>query len=276
MEDEAEEGQQGPKAPGSDTALLCGHTDDPGFVLSARRLVARQYRAESYVSDADIDETGVLRPEVDPYHPTSTYFVAVDPESRTVVATIRQIEYDHSTGPTSFPMISNLVLSDEARGPLYETDPATWVELSGLAKETWVSTDIVNRLYREMWARSFAEGHSHWLIAADSRLARRLKGIFLSSMVEAGPPTDYLGSPTVPLYMEVSKGVDGLCERYRMTSSPLAKRRCLETARYFLTGMNPEHFSLTQIETFTEMGIDFVIDLREGALPVVEDRSPGR
>lgn len=165
-------------------------------------------------------------------------------------------------------MMSYLDLWESARGTLESADPTKWVELSGLAKEPWVKSEIVNRLYREMWARSFAQGHEIWLIAADSRLARRLRGVFLDSMVIAGPPVDYLGSPTVPLYMQVVRGVDAICDRYFTTRSPRARERCRETARFFLAGIDPKYFSRAQLERFTAMDIDLTIDLRDSSLPV--------
>ena len=116
-----------------------------------------------------------------------------------------------------------------------------------MAKEHWVATEIVHRLSTEMWARSFAQEHEYWLIAADSRLARRLKGVFLDSMVIAGPPVDYLGSPTVPLYMRIVSGVDAICDRYFITRSPSARERCRETARYFLAGIDAKYFSTEQV-----------------------------
>ena len=247
--------------------LVCGYTDDERFVLSARQLVARQYLAEGYVTAADIDRNGVLRDSVDPYHSSSAYFVAYDPILDKVVATIRQIGFDEQAGLKSFPMMSYLDLWESARAPLDRSRPESLVELSGLAKEHWVATEIVHRLYREMWARSFAQEHEYWLIAADSRLARRLKGVFLDSMVIAGAPVDYLGSPTVPLYMRIVSGVDAICDRYFITRSPSARERCRETAKYFLSGIDIKYFSTEQVERFAAMDIDFTLDLRDGSLP---------
>jgi hypothetical protein len=249
--------------------LLCGYTNDERFVSSARRLVARQYLHEGYVTAADIDRHGILRESVDPYHPSSAYFVAFDPVLDEVVATIRQIGFDSAAGMKSFPMMSYLDLWETARAPLDQSSPETWVELSGLAKEHWVRTEIVHRLYREMWARSFAQGHEFWLIAADSRLARRLKGVFLDSIVIAGAPVDYLGSPTVPLYMRIVHGVDAICDRYFITRSPSARDRCRDTARYFLAGIDASYFSPDQLQRFAAMDIDFTLDLRDGSLPQV-------
>jgi hypothetical protein len=48
--------------------LVCGHTDEAAFVLSARKLVARQYLSEGYITAADIDRYGILKTIVDPYH----------------------------------------------------------------------------------------------------------------------------------------------------------------------------------------------------------------
>ena len=262
--------------PSQEHELVCGHTDETEFVLSARKLVARQYLSEGYITAADIDRNGILKSVVDPYHASSAYFIAFDDQLAQVVATIRQIQFDEASGAKSFPMMSYLDLWPSSRDHLEQSSPESWVELSGLAKEHWVATEIVNRLYREMWARSFARGHEYWLIAADSRLARRLKGIFLDSMVIAGPPIDYLGSPTVPLFMRVVSGLDAICDRYFITRSPMARERCRETARFFLSGINPLYFSDEQIEKFSAMDIDFVIDLRDGSLPTIDLTEPRR
>jgi hypothetical protein len=249
--------------------LLTGYTDELRYIDAARRLVARRYLSEGYVTAADIAGDGVFRESIDPYHPSSSYFVAFDPVLGEVVATIRQIGFCADRGEDSFPMFAYLDLWASARDHLEEASrPSRWVELSGLAKEPWVGSEIVNRLYREMWARSFAQGHEYWLIAADSRLARRLKSVFLDSMVIAGPPTEYLGSPTVPLYMRIVDGVEAICDRYFITRSPRARERCRMTAQFFLEGIDPRYFSTEQIERFAAMDIEFVIDLRDGSLQV--------
>ena len=64
--------------PSQEHELVCGHTDEAAFVLSARKLVARQYLGEGYITAADIDRNGILKPVVDPYHDSSTYFIAFD------------------------------------------------------------------------------------------------------------------------------------------------------------------------------------------------------
>jgi hypothetical protein len=169
-----------PRTDGLDD-LVYGYTDEPTLIAAARRLVARRYLAEGYIAADDITADGIMESVVDPYHETSAYFVAVDLEGR-VVATIRQVGFDPQRGLKSFPFCAHLDLYEETWTALNSAPPEDWVELSGLAKEPWVDTTVANRLYREMWARSFAQGHEFWLIATHPRFARWLKGIFMSSV----------------------------------------------------------------------------------------------
>ena len=245
--------------------LVYGYTDEPGLIEEARRLVARRYLSEGYIEVSDITPEGVMESDVDPYHDTSAYFVAVD-GSRRVVATIRQVGYDDARGIKSFPFCAHLELFDETWADLSGAPPEDWVELSGLAKEAWVDTSVANRLYREMWARSFAQGHEFWLIATHPRFARWLKGLFMSSVMTAGEPMEYLGSMTQPLLMQVVASLDGVCERYRMTTSERVRQRCRATAQYFLEGIDAAYFSPAQVRRFAEMGIEFSLDLRDGSL----------
>lgn len=246
-------------------ALVYGHTDEPALIAEARRLVARRYLAEGYIEPEDITTDGVMEPAVDPYHETSAYFVAVD-DGHKVVATIRQIGYDPERGLDSFPFCAHLALYDETWATLSSAPPEDWVELSGLAKEPWIDTSVANRLYREMWARSFAQGHEFWLIATHPRFARWLKGIFMSSVMTAGDPMDYLGSTTQPLLMQVVASLDGVYERFRSSTSERVRDRCRATAEYFLEGIDIAFFSPAQVRQFTEMGIEFTLDLRDGSL----------
>lgn len=245
--------------------LVYGHTDDPTLIDSARQLVARRYLAEGYIDASDITPKGVMDRRVDPYHETSAYFVAVDAKGA-VVATIRQVAHNEDLGVLSFPFCAHLELYQETWTLLESTPRERWVELSGLAKEPWIETVAANRLYREMWARSFAQGHEHWLIATHPRFARWLKGIFMSSMIEAGKPMEYLGSQTQPLVMHVVAGLDGVCDRYFSSSSPRVRERCKATVEYFLDGIDAAYFSTEQVRRFTEMGVEFTLDLRDGSL----------
>ncbi len=245
--------------------LVYGYTDDARLIDEARRLVARRYLAEHYIELGDVTPDGLIEPAVDPYHETSAYFVAVDMDQR-VVATIRQVGYDPERGVKSFPFCAHLDLYEDTWTALNSAPPEDWVELSGLAKEPWVDTTVANRLYREMWARSFAQGHEFWLIATHPRFARWLKGLFMSSVVTAGQPMDYLGSPTQPLLMQVVASLDGVCERYFASTSDRVRARCRATAQYFLEGIDARFFSPTQVRRFADMGIEFSLDLRDGSL----------
>ncbi len=249
----------------SDTDLVFGYTDDESLITEARRLVARRYLNEGYIELTDISPDGVMEAEVDPYHATSAYFVAVAGTGR-VVATIRQVGYDAERGLASFPFCAHLELFESTWTELNSAPAEDWVELSGLAKEPWVDTAVANRLYREMWARSFAQGHEFWLIATHPRFARWLKGLFMESVITAGQPMEYLGSQTQPLLMQVTTALDGVCERYRTSSSERVRQRCRATAEYFLDGIDAGYFSPAQLQRFAEMGVEFSLDLRDGSL----------
>jgi hypothetical protein len=249
----------------TDAQLLFGHTDDRKLIEAARRLVARRYLEQGYIAVSDINDSGMMTPEVDPYHSTSTYFVAVD-GGRNVVATIRQVEYSPVRDMESFPFCAHLDLYEKSWRLLRTAGARDWVELSGLAKEPWIDTEVANRLYREMWARSFARGHQFWLIATHPLFARWLRGLFMTSVVKAGDPMQYLGSMTQPLIMHVSTALDGVCERYFNSSSPRIRRRCQATVEYFLDGIDAANFSPQQVRRFADMGVEFSLDLRDGSL----------
>jgi N-acyl amino acid synthase FeeM len=241
------------------------------LISSARRLVARRYLDEGYVKPADIGGAGVLTEWADPYHDDSAYFVAVDPASGEVVATIRQIHFNPGLGLGSFPFFAHLELWDETWFLAAEDGAAKhFVELSGLAKEPWVESGAANRLYREMWIRSFSQGHEYWLIATHPRFARWLKGLFMTSVREAGPVIQYMGSETSPLLMSVSQALDGVCERYFSTTSERVRARCRATAAYFLDGVDGTNFTPAQVARFTDMGLEVSLDLRDHVLTARE------
>jgi hypothetical protein len=245
--------------------LIYGYTDEPSLIAAARRLVARRYLAEGYIEAGDITVDGIMESSVDPYHATSAYFVAVNAHNQ-VVATIRQVGYDPERGVSSFPFCAHLDLHEQTWTALNTAPPEDWVELSGLAKEPWVDTTVANRLYREMWARSFSQGHEFWLIATHPRFARWLKGIFMSSVQIAGDPMEYLGSQTQPLLMQVVASLDGVCEKFRTSASERVRDRCRATAQYFLEGIDASFFSPAQLRQFADMGVEFSLDLRDGSL----------
>ena len=169
-------GAAGVDASSESGALLFGYTDDPALIDGARRLVAKRYLSEGYIEPVDITSTGVMNDRVDPYHSTSSYFVAVDDQNQ-VVATIRQVSHDPNGALTRSRSVPTCACSRRPGFSLRSFQETPGSSCQAWPRNPWIESQVSSRLYREMWARSFSQGHEFWLIATHPRFARWLKGI---------------------------------------------------------------------------------------------------
>lgn len=193
------------------------------------------------MSEQDVYD-GMLTKKADPHQFHSRYFVVIDTKSSRMVATARQIELRPGHGHKSFAMVKQANLYQRGRKLIKKHDPATIIEISGLAKERGVSKIAPLLLYRAMWHHSLRRGHTLWLTACDVRLFIRLKLLFGSSISKIGRVTPYYGGDVVPAMLCVQTSVSDLGKSLEK-AAPFEKPLRHRIARFMLNGIPTDHLN---------------------------------
>lgn len=184
----------------------------------AKRLHADTYVRHGYFDPTDINDSGHIHHDKDPYQHHAQYFAVVDNEGD-VVAVARQIH--HQTGSTSLPVFDHLKLDKEYR----HLHPSQIVELSAFAKRPGADSRALILLFREMLKHSKDRQHRYWLMAVDTTVYARLKTLFGPVIRKIGPETFYLGSNVVPAEIDIDMAPRYLKQGYRRTVPPLRNLR---------------------------------------------------
>jgi N-acyl-L-homoserine lactone synthetase len=124
-------------------------------------------------------------------------------------------------------------ISKKSRANILKVLPEHCIEISGLAKEKDVPTEAVLELYRSMWLYSFEKDHKIWLMACDTKLYKRLKILFGSSIRRIGRRTSYKGGDIIPCVLDLSKSSKHL-EKNLMSKHPVYGDIRRKVARKFL------------------------------------------
>src|SRR6266403_439409 len=128
----------------------------------AKRLHAKVYFKHGYIKPSDLTEDGLYIGRIeDPYQDHAQYFVVerIDGPQPQVVSAARLILKHKNKGHESFQTYVHQPLYEKYKTKIEQIDPATCVEVSGLVKDSGVSTIAVFMLYRAMWQYSVQHGY---------------------------------------------------------------------------------------------------------------------
>lgn len=168
-------------------------------LLEARRLQGQRFVDAGFVSELNAD--GVIDDE---WVPISTYFGAIAANGA-VVGVARLIP----NSAAGLPALQEFRLSDAGSEVVDGIEPRRLVEVSALAIARGQgfsrSSMVADHLYRAMYQHSVVTAeYTHWCAALDVRVKRHLVSSrnFLL-LEEIGEEKDYLGSPTVPVLLDL-------------------------------------------------------------------------
>jgi hypothetical protein len=163
-----------------------------------------------FMASKYVDSKAELAKEYDPYRTTSEMvglrFLRTDdligasrmsdPHPKNGIKTVRDIA------------AGRLELSPDGRDALARINLSRTMEIGTLALEEQYrgarGLGYVALLYAAGYARAISKGHDHVLASFDANYFRGF-GRKYSFAVPLGPPKDYMGSPTVPVLIEVDK-----------------------------------------------------------------------
>lgn len=262
-------GSSSPADTVADHDLHCEGMVDSVAVFDARRLVANVYLSEGYVSEADLNDLGVLHEYVDPYFHHSDYFaVGIGPSLNPLLAVSRLVLYNQEAGVDSFPMLAGMELDRDFQETVRAADLRTWAEVGSMAKVPGASVQAPNLLYRKMWQRAVRQGHATWLFAADRRVSRTLRNLFGDEIRLVGPRQHFMGSATDPMVMNPPTSADWLAQQAADSAADdsMVSQLVRLALAFFLDGMESHHFTEAQLDRFAAGGVELrehvVIDLR--------------
>lgn len=143
--------------------------------------------------------------DFDKFDPQSVHFIAQD--SNVIIGTIRLIKYIDGF---RFPIEMNFELSEM---PFENVSKSSVVEISRLAVKEDASDKrkILLGLIKSIYDYSTKNGTYHWYLAADNKVFRLLSRFGFAFTI-IGEPSIYLGSLTIPAYIEIRAGMQYLKE----------------------------------------------------------------
>lgn len=177
---------------------------DADELRQGRLLQSQRYAAAGFIPA--IPAGGVID---DPWVRHSTYFGASLAPSRDIVGVSRLIP---CTVADSLPAFTELQLFPDQRRRIADLDPHRLSEVSALAVSSelpgGLGSQVSKALYRAMVQVAVVHWrHDYWYAALDSRVLRvlvRTQGFMFEPI---GPEQDYLGSPTVPVELDLVKQI---------------------------------------------------------------------
>jgi hypothetical protein len=206
--------------------MECFSTDDPELILKARRLMADVYLKRDFITHSDINDDGVLTEESDPYGSHSTYYVVVPKNQKTVLATIRLIQYDPEKGEGSFPVLKYKKNFDP-RGleGLASVGPENLVEVSALAREKHLTASgtAALMLYKRIFIDACYDdenGKKSLIMACNPMLYKNFRLLFGDSFTRLGPDLPYPGQPASPAILRTKDGTVGIARASRDKKNP--------------------------------------------------------
>lgn len=179
--------------------LVVQMVDDPGDILRARRLHGARYLDAGFV--ATLDAGGVIDDE---FVELSDYFAAFD-ESGAIVGTFRLIP----AAKAQLPILTDFELDAEAAELFAFLEPWALAEMSALAvarSSRARGGEVARELYRAVFHHSLVvAGYSHVAAVMDVRVARHIARLHGSHFTPVGPSRHYMGSPTVPMVLDLHR-----------------------------------------------------------------------
>lgn len=261
--------------------LHCRQLTSEEEIRAARALVARVYVQEGYLEASALTDAGVPYDEIDPYYKHSIYFgVSHQPSMDPLIAASRIVLHDSNKGRDSFPMLTGMELDDDFTRSVQVADLTGWAEVGSMAKVPGATVQAPNLLYRHMWHRAVRDGHATWLFAADQRVSRTLQNLFGAEVTQVGPRQHFMGSPTDPMVMYPLTSADWIADQAAASSGDesLVAQLVRLALAFFLEGLEPDHFTESQLDRFAAGGVDLrsdvMLDLSEGE-PIVDLRVEG-
>lgn len=201
--------------PGLPSENRIAMTNDPNSPLWRE---AADVEAEVFIGAGYVDDAATLAKEYEMYLPATT-MVGVS-RGDEIVGAIRFIHYDDNIGfKTINDVDKGLLKLDEDSldmlGKIYEntvTEVATIStkkERRGLAGE---GIQLMAEMYGAILAVADMHNAPYVLASFDQVYFRRFSRFFGEAVIPIGPAVDYMGSPTIPVIMDVHRVYDYLKE----------------------------------------------------------------
>jgi hypothetical protein len=238
--------------------MECFATDDPELILKARQLMADVYLKRDFVTPSEITDEGVLIEESDPHASHSTYYVVVPQNQKTVLATVRIINYDPEKGESSFPVMTYKESFDpEALEILASAGTENLVEVSALArdKNLAASGTAALMLYKRIFIDALYDhenGKKSLIMATNPMLFKNFSLLFGDSFIRLGPDLPYPGQPASPAILSTEDATVNIAKISRDKKNPY--RGVQEgVVNYFGAGANADLLSdeiLSALETY--------------------------
>ncbi len=205
----------------------CFSTDDPSVIEEARRLTARVYLQQGFISLDQINERQTIIDDADPYIPHSEYYVLMDENWNEIVATSRKIKFDEASGQKSFPLLDH----EDSLDPVLfrkieEVGLDKVIEISALAKDKNLDSDDLATLtiYKELFQNALRNSKDEklFIMACNPALFRNFKQLFNGAMQQVGPALDYPGQIAIPAMFDLHDGPISVIEMSNDENDPKA------------------------------------------------------
>lgn len=194
-------------------------THDTHLIDEARRLTAKSYLRRGFVTADQIDGSGTIAKENDPYADSSDYFVVLSDHGQ-VAATTRKIRYDAVKNDDEvFPVWKHKDIFDaDLVADIEEIGLHNCVEISALSRDSKLSKDgmaplkLYRALFQDALTRNVEEGSEEeiFLMAVRPALFEQFKTYFDGSVTQLGPEIDYPGEKVIPAYIKTKDGMVNL------------------------------------------------------------------
>lgn len=219
----------------------CFATNDPGLIHQARQLTAAVYLKRNFITEDQIGEDGMIKPEHDPFADYSTYYVKTTPDGENIVASLRTIKYDPTKGKESFPVLEHEheLFEDNLR-QLKTVGYENLVEVSALVANRELDTDrsatlqLYKRMMLDEWGRD-TEGKTTLIMACNPKLYEGFSLLFDGSMQRMGPDLPYPGQDAVPAMFKLNEGAKNVINISRDPQNHYRKVHEI-VVNYFLAG----------------------------------------
>ena len=232
-------------------------------VGECRRLVARRYLDEKYISPDEVDpSTGFMNANIDPYAGHSEYFWTLN-DSHEVEATIRVIK--HPSGITKgwrFPLQREFSIEDETQEYIdyfNHFHPESIIEISGLAEQKNADEFASLDMYRRFWQHAKRSNYNVCLVSADERLDKKLNVMFGQAIRQVGDSKFVMGSQTVPSLLFPDQCVKAMSDIYQNKLEQEGERSAASYKALFMyltDGLEIDYFTNEEKFYIHRMGIN--------------------
>jgi len=186
--------------------LILSHNPNSDVWHQAEVLEAAVFEGEQYIASPS-----ELQKEYEPYL-NHTRMIAVNQGDRTIGA-MRVISYDRASNLKTLDDIEKgrLAIDEQGQEVLASIPKDKIVEVGTIALDKSYRTSpeqdshTISSLYGSIYALCLKENTPHIIASFDEEYAQRFKKLFGPAVIELGPPTDYMGSPTVPVIMDTDE-----------------------------------------------------------------------